>query len=434
MNTIRFLSFAAGLFTANLVNASNEVPGKPQQTPVAIVGATIHPVTGPAIENGTIVFDQGKIKAIGKDLPVDAAIKTIDASGKHVYPSLFDAYTNVGLVEINSISATMDNREGGSLNPNVKSWVAVNPDSELIPVTRANGVLLTLTAPSGSLIAGRSAVLQLDGWSTEDLVLKADIGLHVNWPASFGFADSEGEGGGPGGGGFRSGGSQALKDFFEQARVYHAARNAQGDAQAIDLRLEAMRPVLDRQLPLIVNAEDAREIQGAVAFAIEQNVRLMIHGGYDAEACADLLKQHQVPVIVSGTYRLPQRADDAYDAPYTLPARLHAAGVKYCLASVGKFGASGVRNLPYHAATAVAYGLSKDEALKAITLYPADILGVADRVGSLEVGKDATLFISTGDPLETSTQVVAAYVQGRDVELNDKHKRLYRKYEAKYSK
>jgi imidazolonepropionase-like amidohydrolase len=183
---------------------------------------------------------------------------------------------------------------------------------------------------------------------------------------------------------------------------------------------------------VIVHADEVRQITAAVAFADEEKLKLIIAGGYDAPKCAALLKEHDIPVIVGGTYRLPRRRADGYDTAYALPADLHAAGIRYCISSSGRFGASNVRNLPYHAAAAIGFGLPEDEALKSITLYPAQILGVADRVGSLEVGKDATMFIADGDPLETPTQVDAAWIGGRKVELNDRHKRLYRKYEEKY--
>ena len=409
--------------------ASPEVPGPAQKQPIALVGGTVHPVHGGEIVGGTVLFDQGKIVAVGKDVAIPENAQRVDVTGKHVYPGLFDAYTDMGLVEINSIRATVDNAEGGAINSNVKSWVAVNPDSEIIPVTRSNGVLLTLSAPVGGLIAGRSAVLQLDGWSYEDLTVRSEIGMHVNWPSMN--ADRR-ERGGPQPPASRDSPLKPLRDFWDKARAYQQARAADPTRHAVDARLEAMIPVLDRRLPLIVTADGMRQIQSAVAFSIEHHVRLILHGGYDAADCADLLKQHDVPVIISGTYRLPMRDSDPYDSAYTLPERLRKAGVRYCIASAGKFGASGVRNLPYHAATAVAFGLPADEALKAITLYPAQILGVADRVGSLEPGKDATVFVSSGDPLDTATQVEMVYIQGRLVELNDRHKRLWKKYEEKY--
>lgn len=404
------------LWTASCL-ASDEIPGPPQRHPIALQGGTIHTVSGETIEQGTLLFEQGKITAIGRDLPLPEATETISIDGKHVYPSFLDAHTHIGLVEIESVRATIDYREMGVFNPNVKSWVAVNPDSELIPVTRANGVLLVLSAPTGGLISGRSAVLQLDGWSYEDLVLQPDVAMHFGWPSR-----REGESS-----------LKSLREYFQRARAYQKARSSDPDRLPMDLRLEAMQPVIDRKIPVMVSVDELPDIQAAVAFAVEQQIRLIIHGGYDAVECSSLLKEHHIPVIVAGTYRLPLRADDAYDSAYTLPGRLRDAGVQYCLASGGRFSSTGVRNLPYHAATAAGFGLPVDEAVKAITLHAAQILGVANRVGSLEVGKDATLFVCNGDPLDVHCQIDEAFVQGRKVEMNDRHKRLYRKYEQKYT-
>ena len=414
------------------LHANPEIPGAASEKTIALVGATLHPVVGNEIPAGVLVLEKGKIVALGNNVAIPDAAQRIDVTGKHIYPGLIDAYTDVGLVEINSIRATIDSMEIGSINPNVKSWVAVNPDSEVIPVTRSNGILLTLTAPNGGLIAGRSAVIQLDGWTYEDLTLRSDIWMHVNWPAvSRRRLNVDEESAKPTA---RANPLQALRDAFDVGRAYQKARQSASDRHPVDTRWEAMLPVFDRKLPLIVTADSLQQIQSAVAFSVEQNVRLIIHGGYDAPDCADLLKKHEVPVIVSGTYRLPQRESDSYDSSFTVPDRLRQAGVRFCISSTGKFGASGVRNLPYHAAMAAAFGLPLDEALRAITLYPAQILGVADRVGSLEPGKDATLIVTTGDPLETSTQVESAFIQGRPVELNDRHKRLWRKYEEKYKR
>jgi imidazolonepropionase-like amidohydrolase len=413
-----------------LAGGAPEIPGAHQRQPIAVVGGTVHPASGPDIPSGIVLFDAGKLVAVGKDVAIPENAVRVDAVGKHVYPGLMDAFTDMGLVEINSIRATVDQREGGSINPNVKAWVAVNPDSEIIPVTRSNGVLLTLTAPAGGLVSGRSAVIQLDGWTYEDLCLRMDIGLHVNWPSLGGGRGTETGGQPPAS--TRTSPLQPLRDVFETARAYQKARAADPGSHPRDSRCDAMLPVLERKIPLIVNADQWQQLESAVAFSVEQNVRLIVHGGYDAAECADLLKRHDVPVIVAGTYRLPLRTSDNYDAAFTLPDRLRQAGVKYCISSTGRFGATGVRNLPYHAAMAAAFGLPPDEALKSISLYPAQILGVADRVGSLEPGKDATLFIASGDPLETTTLVEAAYIQGRPVDLTDRHKRLWKKYEEKY--
>jgi imidazolonepropionase-like amidohydrolase len=418
-----------GLGICGTVAANPEIPGGPQTKPVALTNATIHPVSGPVVEGGTLVFSGGKIAALGKEATIPENAEVVDLGGKHVYPALFDAMTDVGLIEINSIRATIDSRETGQINPNVRAIVAVNPDSELIPVTRSNGVLLALTAPHGGMVAGRSAVIQLDGWTWEEMALKADVGLHIDWPQPQGPRGrrEEEEEGGPRG----NEAVEQLRQMLKDARAYAAARQADPTFPH-DARWESLQDVLAGKLPLIVHADEVRQITAAVALADEEKVKLIIAGGYDAPKCAALLKRHDIPVIVGGTYRLPRRRADGYDAAYALPAELHAAGIRFCISSSGRFGASNVRNLPYHAAAAAGFGLPDEEALKAITLYPAQILGVADRVGSLEAGKDATLFVADGDPLDTPTQVESAWVQGRKVELNDRHKRLYRKYEEKY--
>ena len=428
---------AASLFAALAIacvtpaHATPEAPGEAQKQPIALVGGTIHPVSGPSIVEGVVLIEKGRITAIGKDVPLPAGTQKFDVKGKHIFPSLIDAHSNMGLVEINSVKATVDDSETGSINPNVRAIVAVNPDSEIIPTTRSNGVLLTLTAPSGGILAGRSAVIQLDGWTWEDLTLRDNVALHLNWPNMS--PTGEWLGGAPGGeqASARDRALDELKRAFEQARAYAKARRAPGSRQSIDVRWESMLDVLDGKIPVMIHADEIHQIQAAVAFGVDNKLKMMLHGGYDAPRCAALLKQHNVPVIVAGTYRLPMRKSDDFDASYTVPERLRAAGIKYCIASAGRFGASNVRNLPYQAATAAAYGLPVDEALKSVTLYPAEILGIADRVGSLEVGKDATLFIADGHPLETETLVEAAFVQGRKVELNDRHKRLWKKYEEK---
>jgi imidazolonepropionase-like amidohydrolase len=420
------------LFLAcGLALAHPEVPGPPQQRPVALTRATIYPVSGPAIEAGTLVFAGGKITAIGKEAAIPPDAEVIDLAGKHVYPGLFDALTDLGLVEINSVRATLDVRETGQLNPNTRAIVAVNPDSELIPVARSNGVLLALTAPSGRLMPGRSAVIQLDGWTWEDMALAPDVGLHIEWPQPPRPRSRRDSGELSESGPVPEQTAERLRKIFADARAYAAARQADANFPR-DARWESLQDVLAGKLPVIVHADDVRQITATVAFAEQEKLKLVIAGGYDAPQCESLLKRHDVPVIIGGVYRLPRRRGDDYDAPFSLPAKLKAAGIRFCISSQDRHGASSVRNLPYHAATAVAYGLAADEALKAITLYPAQILGVADRVGSLEVGKRATLFVANGDPLETATQVEAAWIGGRKVELNDRHKRLYRKYEEKY--
>ncbi len=417
----------AALFRS--LEASDEIPGAPQTTPIVITGATIHTVSGPVIENGALLFDRGRIVAAGKagEVKIPENAQQIEGKGQHVYPGLFEAHSHLGLVEVSAVRASRDQSESGSMNPNVRAHVSVNPDSELIPVTRANGVLLALSAPSGSRISGQASVMQMDGWTFEDMTLRPGAAMVVSWPSvphEFEKDDSTGSS--------KADPVDSLRDFFDEARAYLAARADDASTQRTDVKLESLRPVFERKMPLLVAANSLAVIQSAVAFAVEQNVRLIIFGGYDAPLCAELLKKHNVPVIVSAVYRLPRRRHDGVDTAYTLPARLRDAGVRFCISGSGSSRTSNARNLPYHAATTVAHGLPADEALKAITLYPAQILGVAKRVGSLERGKDATLILTTGDPLETPTQVTAAWIRGRKVNLSSRHVRLYEKYRQKY--
>lgn len=427
------LAIVAITFSTNLV--ADEIPGAKQQDPIALVGGTIHTVSGDAIENGTLIFENGKITVVGK-AEVPDGVKVIDVKDKHVYPGLFESHSQMGLTEIAAVRATIDTNEQGDINPNVKAISSVNPENVIIPVTRANGVLLALSAPLGGLVSGKSAILQLDGWTYEDMAVKSEAAMQINWPSQSlsprrarrmseeeikEYKKTQAEN------------LKGIRKLFDQARAYRDLRDGSPDDQAFDLRLEGMVDVVNGNLPIMVRADRAAEIQSAVAFAVEQKVKLIILGGYDAELCAELLKKHDVPVIISAIYRLPQRRHDDYDAPYTQALRLQKAGVKYCISGTDRSETWNARVLAYHAATAVAYGLDQDEAIRAITLYPAQILGVDDRVGSLEVGKDATLIVTDGTPLETFTIVEQAFIQGRVVELSSHQYRLYKKYEKRQS-
>lgn len=415
-STIIVCVLVIGLFCARThrIEASDQIPGKPQSGPIAIVGAVLHTVTDGTKEDAWIVFDEGKISAIGAGEPqLPVGCEVMDGSGKHVYPSLIEGYSDIGLVEINSVRATMDNRETGSFNPNVRAAAAFNPDSELIPVNRANGILISLSAPTGGIVSGRSALMMLDGWTWEDMTLKPDVGMHITWS--------------------RSGDMESLEEFVTQTKRYMAAVEDSDASQPVDLRLAAFARVFAGEMPIIVSADTIDQITSSIAFAKRHGVQLMIHGGADAAKCSSLLKRESIPVMISGVYRTPRRRHAAYDEAYALPSQLEKAGVAFCITAGGRFGASGMRNLPYHAATAVAYGLSPEVALESMTIRTAEILGVADQIGSLEVGKDATLFIADGDILETPTKVESAFIQGRAVDLDNKHKQLYRKYSAKYA-
>jgi len=439
MRTTSLIVAAVAAFAAaHVATASDQMPASPQTGPIALRGATIHPVTSAPITNATIVFDHGRITALGRSVDVPGDAEVIDARGKHIYPGMINAYTSIGLTEVSSVRGTRDSRETGRINPNVRAEVSVNPASEIIPVTRANGITLALTVPSGGTISGRSALLRLDGWTWEDMVFAAPVGMHVQWPRMTLYQsryrptseeDQKKE---------RQKALAALSDAFDDARAYRTARadDEFAERHPTDLRWEAMKPVFDGTLPVLVTANNILQIQAALAWAEREDLRLIIVGGADAWMVTQELKERDVPVIVTGTHRLPSRRWEDYDTPFALPAKLYEAGVKFCISSTSSWGggaqASNTRNMPYDAATAAAYGLPVDEALKAVTLYPARILGVDDRVGSLEVGKDATLIVTDGDPLETPTLVSQMYIEGRKIDLTSRHTMLYDKYRTKY--
>jgi imidazolonepropionase-like amidohydrolase len=414
--------------------ASDPVPAPKQSHPIALIGGTIHPVSGPEIPNGTILFENGKITGIGMNITLPANAEKIDVAGKHVYPGLINANSTVGLTEISAVRATNDYAETGRINPNVRSEIAINPESELIPTTRANGVLITHLLPQGGTIAGRSSAIMMDGWTQEDVVLKAPVGLVVNWPrmtisrSSFvrqSEEDQKKE---------RDKQLKELREAFGDARAYMVAKKAEASKgipyHATDMRWEAMIPVLERKLSLFVYASEIQQIEAAVNWAKDENVRLVIIGGRDSWRAADLLKANGVAVIVGPTLSVPSRRWEPYDDAFAVPAKLYAAGVFFAISGEGE--AMAERNTPYHAAMAAAYGLPKEEALKAVTLYAAKLLDIDANVGSLAVGKDASLIVTNGDPLEITTNVQLEFIQGKKIDLLSRHTILYNKYQEKY--
>ena len=431
MSGIRLATAACVVF-AMLPNteAHDQVPGAPQSRPIVIRNTTVHVVDGADINDGDVLFEAGKITKIGKALKAPKQALEIDGSGKHLYPGLIESMTDLGLREISAVEETDDRTEYGSVNPNARAWVAVNPDSELIPVARAGGVLTVMTAPRGRYIRGQTAVINLDGWTVSEMKLKAPAGMYIDWgamqPRGNDAADQRNK---------REQKFAELDELLDSVRRYGKARQTAPDTTATDIRLESLIPVANGELPVFVDADRQMEIESAVAYGQAQGLSIVIYGGYDAEPCAELLKKYDVPVIIASTYRLPLRRDEAYDTAYTLPERLRAAGVKFAICGEGAGspgGAANARNLPYHAGVAVAYGLPHPDGLRAITLSAAEILGVADRVGSISTGKDATLILADGDILETETNVEAAFIQGRAVDLGSRHKMLYEKYKLKY--
>lgn len=415
-----------------VANAHDQIPGTPQTHPIALSGGTIHTVDGKTIRGGTVVFEKGVITAVGTKVTLPKGCRRVDVTGKQVYPGLMESMSNVGLSEIGSIRASVDTDELGRENPNLRPWVAVNPDSELIPVARAGGVLLASIAPRKGNIRGQTAVIQLDGWTYSDMLLRENTGTVFSWR----YYDSR-KGNGVDRAKERDERLEKLAERFETAARYAIARQARPKATPTDVRLESLLSVIEGKTPMIIDADSRREIEASVAFCVSRNIRPIIYGGYDAPQCAAMLKRYDVPVIIHATYRLPRRRHDPYDHAYTLPRRLLDAGIRFAIGGSGSGspgGGAAARNLPYHAAVAVAYGLPAADAIRAITLSPAEIMGVADRVGSITVGKDATLIVVDGDVLQTESNVTDAYIAGAKVDLGSKQKTLAKKYRTKYAR
>jgi imidazolonepropionase-like amidohydrolase len=321
----------------------------------------------------------------------------------------------VGIAEIGAVDVTNDARELGDFNPNARPDIAVNPESRHIGTSRSNGVLVTLTTPSGGLIPGLSSAMNLDGWTWEGMTLMSAAALNVNWPNPN--DDEEYENG-----------IRELREYFAQARAYRGAKAA-GGFVASDSRFDAMIPALDGDIPVVVAADDVREIQDAMRWAEDEGVRLVIRGGEDAIHVADHLAEKQIPVILTSTMDAPGRSWEPYDEAYARAAHLHERGVRIAISGGG--GAAYTNRLPYEAGVAVAFGLPEDEAIKAVTLYPAQFMGIADRVGSLEPGKDATLLITTGSPLDYLANIEQAYIEGREIDMRDIHRFFFDKYMEK---
>jgi imidazolonepropionase-like amidohydrolase len=410
--TLLALAAAALLVGVQALEAQVTIPAAPQSRPVALRGATIHTVTNGVIENGTIVFENGIITAIGTDVEVPSGAETIDVTGKHIYPGLVDAYSTVGISEIGAVDVTDDTRELGLFNPNAMPAVAVNPESRHIGTSRSNGVLVTLTTPAGGLIPGLSSAMNLDGWTWERMTLKAAAALNVNWPNPNNASDYDQA-------------IRQIRDFFAQARAYRDARAA-GPRSLSDIRYDAMIPALDGDMPVIVAADDVRQIQDAVRWARDEGVRLVIRGGEDAIHVADQLIELDVPVILTSTMDAPGRDWEPYDGAYARAARLHEKGVRVAVS--GGSSAAYTNRLPYEAGVAVAFGMPEEEALKTVTLHPAQFMGIDDRVGSLETGKDATLLITTGSPLDYLAEIEQAYIEGRAIDMDDVHRVFFQKY------
>ncbi len=425
------LSLLIVVWAGSAVTAQPPTPAPPQRGSVLILGATAHLGNGRSIEKSAIAFEDGRITMVAdaSSVRIDPAKynRIFDAAGKHVYPGFIALNSRLGLVEVEAVRATQDFGEIGSYNPNARAIIAYNTDSDILPTVRANGVLIAQVVPSGGILSGTSSVVQLDAWNWEDASLRADEGIHLNWPnlrppRSFGFgpmAEQQPQD-------VYEKTVREIHQFFSEAKAY-----CQNPNPAIrNPRFDALRGLFEGKQNLYIHTNHARSMQEAVLFAEAFGVRAVLVGAADAWLIVDFLREHQVPVVLTQTHRLPSREDEDIDQPYKTPAQLHAAGIPFAIASEAAWQQ---RNLPFEAGQAVGYDLPYEAAVQAITLTPAVLLGIAQRVGSLEVGKDATLFISEGDALDMRThRVTAAFLEGREISLDNKHKQLQRRFEERY--
>jgi len=415
----------------------NLTPGPEQSERILIVGGTAHLGTGEAIENAAIGFADGFIDFVGNARDVDRKRydRVVEAEGMHIYPGFIAPNSTLGLMEVEAVRASRDYREVGTFKPNVRSVIAYNAASDITPTVRTNGVLMGQITPRGGVIGGSSSVVQFDAWNWEDAVVRADDGIHLYWPSTHHkhFEDGRAKLG------KRKTYDQQLHeitDFFDRASAYASAH-----PEKRDLKMEAMRGLFvdgkrgdEGAKTLYVHADDAKQIAEVIRFKRAQGLdRVVLVGGLDSWMMADPLRENDIAVMLLRTHSVPRFAEDDIDLPYKLPKLLEDEGVEYCLQGEGRMSEMNTRNLPFYAGTAVAYGLEYEQAVRALTLSSARILGVDDVCGSLERGKDATLFISAGDALDMmGNDVQHAWVQGRDVVLDNKQIQLYEKYKAKY--
>lgn len=426
---LSIIGIAAGL--ATLRAQETVYPAGPQKGLVFLKNATIHIGTGQVIERGTIGFSNGKIIAVGANVAIPADdVRVFDVQGQHVYPGLIVTDSNLGLTEVESVRATNDYSEVGEINPSIRSIVSYNTDSKIINTLRTNGILLAQVVPEGGLLTGSSSVVQLDAWNWEDAAYKTDNGMHFYMPRLMPRPNPFGpEARGPGSDAVKAAMDkiQQVKDFFREAKAY---LDGGAKKSGTNLKYEAVKGLFDGSQKLFIHCDLMKEMVIAADMKQEFGFDVVIVGGTDSWMITDMLKKHAIPVILSQPHSLPVMQDDDVDQPYKTPAQLQKAGVLFSISNEGFWQQ---RNLPFNAGTAGAYGLSKEEALSAITLNAAKILGIADKTGSLEVGKDANIVVSTGDILDMKSSVITrAYIQGREVNLTDKHKQLYERYKHKY--
>ncbi|MDF2189422.1 amidohydrolase family protein [Paraflavitalea sp. CAU 1676] len=433
MKRIFFTILMSSWVVARVAAQETVYPAPAQTQTIALTNATVHVGNGQVIENGMVVFSKGKIIDV-KPTAVVADAKVIDCKGKHIYPGLILSTSNVGLVEVGSVRATSDASELGDMNTNIRSLVAYNTDSKVTNTLRNNGILLANIVPQGGVLSGSSSVVQLDAWNWEDATYLADNGIHFNVPSLLL------RGGGRGGFG-RFGGQQpagdpikraleqieSVKVFFREAKAYCQ----EASHEETNTRCEAVKGLFTKKQKLYVHCDIVKEMLIAIDFAKEFGFDVVIVGGSESYQIADLLKANNIAVILQQMHSLPTMVDDDVDQPYKTPAALQKAGVLFSINDDD--GNTRQRNLAFNAGTAAAYGLTKEEALAAVSLNAAKILGVSDKTGSLESGKDANLLVCDGDLLDMRSNVILnAFIQGREINLTDKHKQLYERYKYKY--
>ncbi|MBL7818701.1 MAG: amidohydrolase family protein [Saprospiraceae bacterium] len=409
------------------------LPAVAQSEPILIMNATAHIGNGKVIEKALIAFENGKITIVDNvqtsRIDMSKFKKVINAAGNHVYPGMISMSTDLGLVEIIAVRQTVDHTETGDMNPSVRSIVAYNTDSQVPPTVRSNGILLAQITPNGGRISGQSSVVELDAWNWEDAAYKFDEGVHVNFPALF-----------SGGFDFLSGGFAQrknenfakqiteLEQFFSEAKAYAAMTSPSPK----NLKFEAMRDLFSQKKTLYIHANLVKEITEGVLFGKKMGCKTVIVGGRDAYLVTDILKSNNVAVILDETQALPARVDDDIDQPFKSPAMLKAAGIPFTLSVNGHWQQ---RNLPLMAGQAVAFGLGYEDAVTAVTLEPAKILGIDKTVGSLEEGKDATLIITEGDVFDMRTsKVKQAFIRGKEIDLTNKQTDLYKRFKTKYDR
>jgi imidazolonepropionase-like amidohydrolase len=431
-------TLSALILLAGFVAAQDDVyPTKEFKGKVYITNGTVHVGNGTVLENATIEVNNGKIVAVGSNItPSGNDAKVIDAKGKQVYPGLILTSSDLGLKEIGSgVRGRNDVTELGDFNTSIRSITAYNTDSRVIGVLRANGILLASITPEGGTISGSSSVVQLDAWNWEDAAYKMDAGMHVNMPSFIARFGRRGGFGGFGGGAPAGDPAKAaldkveeIKSFFRQAKAYLQETTH----SSVNLKFESLKPLFEKKQKLFVHGDQIKQMLIAIDFSKEFGFDVVIVGGSESYQIADLLKANNISVILGQEHELPALDDDDVDQPFKTPAALQKAGVLFALND--NDANTRYRNLSYNAGTAATYGLTKEQALESITLSAAKILGIDDKTGSLEVGKDANIVVSDGDILDMkSSTVTNALIQGRQVSLDNKQKQLYERYKYKYS-